>query len=145
MPPQLPFFENCHLDIRPWPWQIILNLVSTERSCQKLYSKVKYEGPNSYQSKDLANVKVFADKQTDWLKTICPRSIYVGAWVTVLFSKSLYQITIYWFSTTSMTQRAFENILVEKKKKLVTNIYPIKDKFFVILTTVSSSANTFHL
>ena len=26
---------------------------------------MKYEGPNSYQSKDMANVKVFADKDTD--------------------------------------------------------------------------------
>ena len=26
---------------------------------------MKYEGPNFYQSKDMANVKVFADKQTD--------------------------------------------------------------------------------
>ena len=26
---------------------------------------MKYEGPNSYQSKDMANVTVFADKQTD--------------------------------------------------------------------------------
>ena len=29
------------------------------------YTRVKYEGPNSYQSKDMANVKVFAGKQTD--------------------------------------------------------------------------------
>ena len=43
---------------------------------------MKYEGPNSYQSKDMANVKVFADKngqtdgptdgQTDGPKTVCP-------------------------------------------------------------------------
>ena len=26
---------------------------------------MKYEGPNSYQSKDMPNIKVFADKQTD--------------------------------------------------------------------------------
>ena len=26
---------------------------------------MKYEGPNSFQSKDIANVKVLADKQTD--------------------------------------------------------------------------------
>ena len=26
---------------------------------------MKYEGPNSYQSKDMANVNVFAYKQTD--------------------------------------------------------------------------------
>ena len=26
---------------------------------------MKYEGPNSHQSKDMANVKVFADKETD--------------------------------------------------------------------------------
>ena len=29
------------------------------------YTHVKYEGPNSYQTKDMANVKVFADKETD--------------------------------------------------------------------------------
>ena len=28
------------------------------------YTLVKYEGPNFYQSKDMANIKVFADKQT---------------------------------------------------------------------------------
>ena len=37
-----------------------LNLVPKER-----HTHVKYEGPKSYQSKDMANVKVFADKQTD--------------------------------------------------------------------------------
>ena len=37
-----------------------LNLVPKER-----HMHVKYEGPESYQSKDIANVKVFADKQTD--------------------------------------------------------------------------------
>ena len=43
--------------------QMTLKLVPTERSCHKVYY-VKYEGPNSYQSKDMANVKVFKDKQT---------------------------------------------------------------------------------
>ena len=41
-------------------------------------SHVRYEGPKSYQSKDMANVKVFVDKHTDKRtgpKTICPRSI----------------------------------------------------------------------
>ena len=50
------------------------------------YTHMKYEGPSSYQSKDMANVKVFADKQTnkrtdgqtDGPKTICPRSIDAG-------------------------------------------------------------------
>ena len=35
---------------------------------------MKYEGPNSYQSKDMANVKVFADKRTDG-QTDSPKSI----------------------------------------------------------------------
>ena len=56
-----------------------LNLVATERSVTR-YSHVKYTGLKSYQSKDMANVKVFADKQIDKLtdgqtdgpKTICP-------------------------------------------------------------------------
>ena len=43
---------------------------------------VKYEGPDSYRSKNMANVKVFADKlthgQTDGQKTISPRSIDAG-------------------------------------------------------------------
>ena len=43
------------------------------------YIHLKYEGPNSYQSKDMANVKVFAGKQTDGPKTICPGSIEAGA------------------------------------------------------------------
>ena len=33
---------------------------------------MEYEGPKSYQSKDMANEKDFADKQTDGTKTICP-------------------------------------------------------------------------
>ena len=48
---------------------------------------MKYEGPDSYQSKDMANVKVFVNKQTDkrtdgqidGSKTICPLSTDVGA------------------------------------------------------------------
>ena len=32
------FFENCDLDILPWPWLMTLNLVSTERSCHKVHS-----------------------------------------------------------------------------------------------------------
>ena len=54
-----------------------LNLVPT-RSSQKVYTHVKYEDPNSYQSKDMANVNLFEDKQKDGSKTICPRSIDVG-------------------------------------------------------------------
>ena len=44
-----------------------LDLVPRKRSYHKVYSceHVKYEGPNSYQSKDLGNVEVFADKQID--------------------------------------------------------------------------------
>ena len=38
---------------------------------------VKYEGPNSYQSKDIANIKVSEDKQTSQ-KILCPRSIDAG-------------------------------------------------------------------
>ena len=30
-----------------------------------MFTHVKYEGPNCYQSTDMANVNVFADKQTD--------------------------------------------------------------------------------
>jgi hypothetical protein len=29
-------------------------------------SNMKYENPIIYHSKDMANVKVFADRQTDW-------------------------------------------------------------------------------
>ena len=51
------------------------------------YTYVKHKGPNSYQSKGMANVKVTegkqtdkkTDGQTDRLKTICPRSINVEA------------------------------------------------------------------
>ena len=39
-----------------------LNVLPTERSCIKVYSCEK-EGPNSYQSKDMANVIVFAGKR----------------------------------------------------------------------------------
>jgi hypothetical protein len=49
---------------------------------------MKYESPITYHSKDMANVKVFADRQTDRQtegqtdrpKTICPRSFDTGAY-----------------------------------------------------------------
>ena len=37
-----------------------LNLVPTEKSCP-----MEYKDPNCYQSKDMANVNVSANKQTD--------------------------------------------------------------------------------
>jgi hypothetical protein len=48
---------------------------------------MKYESPITCHSKDMANVKVFADRetdrrmdeQTDRPKTICPRSFDMGA------------------------------------------------------------------
>ena len=41
-----------------------LNFVPTERSCDKVIL-LKYEGPKSYQSKDMAYLEVFADGQTE--------------------------------------------------------------------------------
>ena len=43
------------------------------------YTQVKYDGHDCYQSKDMANVKVFADKQTDGPKNICTQSMDTGA------------------------------------------------------------------
>jgi hypothetical protein len=45
---------------------------------------MEYESPITYHSKDMANVKVLPDRQTerrtgDWSKTICPRSFDTGA------------------------------------------------------------------
>jgi hypothetical protein len=40
---------------------------------------MKYESPITYHSKDMVNVKVFADRQTDRPKTICPLSFDTGA------------------------------------------------------------------
>ena len=55
---------------------------------------MKYEGPNSYQPTDMANIKVFTDKQKDkrtnrqkdrqtgkqkGQKLLCPQSIDAGA------------------------------------------------------------------
>ena len=66
-----------------------LNLVPTERSCHKVYS-CEIEGRKSYQLNNIANVKVFGDKQTDKQingqidgqtdrpKTICPQSTDAG-------------------------------------------------------------------
>ena len=65
MSPQQPFFRNCDLDIRPLPSLMTLNMVPKEKDLVTRYTHVKYEGPKSYQSKDMTNVKVFADKQTD--------------------------------------------------------------------------------
>ena len=55
---------------------MILKLVLTEGLVTR-YTHVKYEDPKSYQSKDMANVKAFVDKQItsghmDQPKTICP-------------------------------------------------------------------------
>ena len=36
---------------------------------------MKYESSITYHSKTMANVQVFADKQTDRPKTVCPQSI----------------------------------------------------------------------
>ena len=59
------------------------NLVSTERSCHKVDTHVKYEGLKSYQEKDMANVKVFADKESNRraknYKPPAPPSIDAGA------------------------------------------------------------------
>ena len=52
-----------------------LNLVPTEGLVTR-YTHVKFEILNSYKSKDIANVKVFVDKETDKrTKTIGPRSV----------------------------------------------------------------------
>jgi 3-deoxy-D-manno-octulosonic acid (KDO) 8-phosphate synthase len=40
---------------------------------------MEYESPITYHSKDMANVKVFVDRQTDRPKTICPRFFDTGA------------------------------------------------------------------
>ena len=58
------------LDLDWWPWTSY-----QQKGLVTKYTHAKYEGPNSYQSKDMANVNVFADKQTDWPKTTWPRSI----------------------------------------------------------------------
>jgi hypothetical protein len=51
-------------------------LVQIERSCHKEHT---YEIPITCHSKDMANVKVFEDRQTDRPKTICPQSFDKGA------------------------------------------------------------------
>ena len=66
-----------------------LNLVPKQKGLVTSYTHVKYDGLKSYQSQDMADVKVFfadnpMDAQTKGptgrLKTICPRSIYAGAY-----------------------------------------------------------------
>ena len=49
---------DLDLDWWPWTWHQQQGIVTR-------YTHVKYEGLNSYQSKDMANVNVFVDKQTD--------------------------------------------------------------------------------
>ena len=56
MPPQRPFFQKLTLTD---------DLGITKKGLATRYTQVKYEGPNSCQSKDMAHVKVLADKQTD--------------------------------------------------------------------------------
>ena len=59
------FFENCDLDIWSWTWQMTLTLVLNKGSCPQGIHICKYESSITYHSKVTANVKVFADKQTD--------------------------------------------------------------------------------
>ena len=80
------FSENCDLYIRPWTWQITLNLLETEMSCHN----VKYEGPNSYQSKDMANVEVFADKQT-YKRINGQTNIWTGECNTIVSAYTVYR------------------------------------------------------
>ena len=79
-----------------------LNLVPTERSCHKVYH-VKYEGPDSYQSKDMANVKDFADQQTDrptdkWTgqKLSVPDLLIRGHTIRIIIILTLHQMTVFW-------------------------------------------------
>jgi hypothetical protein len=46
-------------------------MVPIERSCHK-NTHIKYESLITYHSKDMANIKVFEDRQMDRLKTIFP-------------------------------------------------------------------------
>ena len=56
-----------------------LNFVPNEGLVRR-YTHLKFKGPNSYQSKDMANVKVYADKQPDIrAKNYMPQSIVAGA------------------------------------------------------------------
>ena len=52
-----------------------LDFGTKEKVLSQSMHNVKYESPITYQSKAMANVKVFADKHTDRPNTICPRSI----------------------------------------------------------------------
>ena len=76
MPPQRPFFSKSvtlifdhDLDCGPRTWY-------QQKGCITRYTHVIYEGPKSYQSEDMAYVKVFADKQTDelinWARNCIP-------------------------------------------------------------------------
>ena len=58
-----PFFPKAVtliFDLDRWPWTCY-----HEKGLVTRYTHVKYEAPNSYQLKDMTNVKVLADKQTD--------------------------------------------------------------------------------
>jgi hypothetical protein len=52
---------------------------------------MKYESPITYHSKDMANVKVFADRKMDKPKTICPCSF--NTWNKKIFSQTLLYYT----------------------------------------------------
>ena len=63
-----------------WSWYLTLTLTDEQQEGHVTkYTHVEYEGTTSFQSKDMANVKVFVDKETDMPKTIYPRSIDAGA------------------------------------------------------------------
>ena len=87
------------------------------------YTHVKYEGPKSYQSKDMANVKFLqtnkqtdnlTNEQTDGSKTICPQSIDEGATLHLSMwghkKQGLFLKGLKW------------KTLCEKKKILVTSV-----------------------
>ena len=65
------FFNEVDLENWHWPcwWP---GTCYQQKGLVTRYTHVKYEGPNSYQSKDISNVKVIADKQTDKRKGQAP-------------------------------------------------------------------------
>ena len=70
---------------------------------------MKYEGPNSYQTKDVANVKVFADKQMDkWMGQKLYAPIYQCEGINMNYLK-LKIISFISIENLSSASRVFSN------------------------------------
>ena len=83
---------------------------------------MKYESSITYHPKAVAKIKVFADKQRDRPKTICPQSINGGAYKR---GENCVQTTVH--SITHSLIHHFKTVPNSKKLQTTTEMWLLKD------------------